>query len=315
MFDGIVASVEVLLSTTVSCCYSYSLLLTNFKSRFQRIYNLGARKFAFIGTGPIGCCPSLRKQNKTEGCNPEANYMSVQYNKGVASLLQNMAADFGDMSYSFFDTSLALLEYIQQPATYGTKTVPVRRFPVSISHELRKLVPANLMFPPWSLSLMKIYRICRGESCMLWSGRSEREDRLHSDLDVLRESVGPHLLGLLPSDRGHRRHAYFDCIRRICALRLSYEYKAVGCSLIWIYENWKPLFSMHRLLPSCKTRLKYKKINVMSTCMNIDRYTNTIHYRKNLWQLQQQFCWHEFNNLLSFLEFSFFSFLKTRIGC
>ncbi|XP_020091340.1 GDSL esterase/lipase At5g55050 [Ananas comosus] len=94
-------------------------LVSSLDGQLKRIYNLGARKFAFIGTGPIGCCPSMRKQNKTEGCNQEANDMSVLYNKGVTSLLQNMATDFGDMSYSFFDTSLALLEYIQQPATYG----------------------------------------------------------------------------------------------------------------------------------------------------------------------------------------------------
>ncbi|XP_072956771.1 GDSL esterase/lipase At5g55050-like [Typha angustifolia] len=89
------------------------------QDQIKRMYNLGARKFVFLGSGPIGCCPSLRHQNKTGDCNSEANYISVLYNKGAASLLQEMKEQFGDMSYSFFDTSSAVLQYIQQPAKYG----------------------------------------------------------------------------------------------------------------------------------------------------------------------------------------------------
>lgn len=49
----------------------------------------------------------------------EANYLSVLYNKGATSMLQELKSQLGDMSYSFFDTSSALLEYIQKPAAHG----------------------------------------------------------------------------------------------------------------------------------------------------------------------------------------------------
>ncbi|XP_008804293.1 GDSL esterase/lipase At5g55050-like [Phoenix dactylifera] len=98
-------------------------LISSLRGQLKRIYNLGARKLAFIGTGPVGCCPSLRHQNKTKDCNVEADYLSVLYDRGVAALLQELKSQLGDMSYSFFDTSSALLEYIQKPAAYGFSEV------------------------------------------------------------------------------------------------------------------------------------------------------------------------------------------------
>ncbi|URD73620.1 GDSL-like Lipase/Acylhydrolase [Musa troglodytarum] len=94
-------------------------LISSLRGQLKRMYNLGARKFVFIGTGPIGCCPAQRDQNKTRGCSVEANYLSVQYNKGASSLLQEMSAELSDMSYSYFDTYTALLEYINNPGAYG----------------------------------------------------------------------------------------------------------------------------------------------------------------------------------------------------
>ncbi|CAL9080585.1 unnamed protein product [Musa acuminata var. zebrina] len=94
-------------------------LISSLRGQLKRIYNLGARKFVFIGTGPIGCCPAQRHQNKTRECSVEANYLSVQYNKGASFLLQEMSEELSDTSYSYFDTYTALLEYINNPAAYG----------------------------------------------------------------------------------------------------------------------------------------------------------------------------------------------------
>ena len=93
----------------------------NFMFLLQTIYNLGARKFAFVGTGLIGCCPSLRVQNGTE-CNSQANSISLLYNQGAASLLKEMKSELSGMSYSFFNSSLALQEYLQNPSQYGMTT-------------------------------------------------------------------------------------------------------------------------------------------------------------------------------------------------
>lgn len=88
----------------------------------QKIYNLGARKFAFIGSGLIGCCPAQRVQNGTGDCNAQANSISSMYAQGAASLLKDMSSEFPDMSYSFFNSSVTLQQYLQNPAAYGKNT-------------------------------------------------------------------------------------------------------------------------------------------------------------------------------------------------
>ncbi|XP_039139395.1 GDSL esterase/lipase At5g55050-like isoform X1 [Dioscorea cayenensis subsp. rotundata] len=94
-------------------------LVSTLQTQFKRLYKLGARKFTFIGAGPTGCCPSQRAKSKTEDCNPETNLLSILYNNAAYSLLHEMKSNFGDMNYSFFDTFNTLLQYIQNPETYG----------------------------------------------------------------------------------------------------------------------------------------------------------------------------------------------------
>lgn len=98
-------------------------LISLLRVQLKMIYNLGARKFVFIGAGPLGCCPSLRLLNHTRDCFVEANYLAALYNRGAASLLQELQSQLGDMSYSFFDTASAFLEYIQNPSAHGFSEV------------------------------------------------------------------------------------------------------------------------------------------------------------------------------------------------
>ncbi|KAJ1701288.1 hypothetical protein LUZ63_001067 [Rhynchospora breviuscula] len=97
-------------------------LLATLQIQIKRIYNIGARRFVFIGTGPVGCCPGVRERNETKECNAVGNYVSNLYNTGVSSFL-NMMQKSEDMSYSFFDTYNAVLQYIKQPSTYGFSEV------------------------------------------------------------------------------------------------------------------------------------------------------------------------------------------------
>lgn len=78
--------------------------------QLQRLYALGARKVLFLGTGPVGCCPSLRELSPAKDCSAEANGISVRYNAAAASLLGAMAARYADMHYALFDSSAALLQ-------------------------------------------------------------------------------------------------------------------------------------------------------------------------------------------------------------
>ncbi|XP_020577455.1 GDSL esterase/lipase At5g55050-like [Phalaenopsis equestris] len=52
-------------------------LISTLQLQLQKMYNLGGRKFVFVGTGPLGCCPALRVQTKTGDCNAMANYVLI----------------------------------------------------------------------------------------------------------------------------------------------------------------------------------------------------------------------------------------------
>ncbi|KAJ4980755.1 hypothetical protein NE237_031592 [Protea cynaroides] len=95
------------------------LMVSTLQGQLKRIFNLGARKFAFIGVGAIGCCPSQRNLNKTGECNEEANYWSHTFNERVKALLQRMKSENNDINYSLFDTYSMLLNFIQNPDAYG----------------------------------------------------------------------------------------------------------------------------------------------------------------------------------------------------
>ncbi|KAI3977398.1 hypothetical protein MKX01_000311 [Papaver californicum] len=94
-------------------------LMVILKSKLRTIYNLGARKFAMVGLGLIGCCPKLRRNNPTGECNEQANYWSVKYNKAVKSLLQELKEELTDIHYSLVNTYDIMVDFLQQPAHNG----------------------------------------------------------------------------------------------------------------------------------------------------------------------------------------------------
>ncbi|KAJ8427864.1 hypothetical protein Cgig2_015606 [Carnegiea gigantea] len=96
-------------------------MIVAIKSQLKSIYDLGGRKFAMIGIGAVGCCPSQRDKNKTETCNEAANFWASKYNQGLQSVLQEYTAQLKDFQYTYFDTYNVLLNLIQQPAAYGFK--------------------------------------------------------------------------------------------------------------------------------------------------------------------------------------------------
>lgn len=86
----------------------------------QRLYNLGARKFVFVGVGVIGCIPSERNKNKGEQCNEELNHWPVKYNEALKSMLRNLKFELKGINYSYFDGYAVMQNVIQKPSVYGT---------------------------------------------------------------------------------------------------------------------------------------------------------------------------------------------------
>ncbi|PKA46703.1 GDSL esterase/lipase [Apostasia shenzhenica] len=96
-----------------------SSLITTLQDQLQRIYNVGARKFIFVGTGLVGCCPALRIKINSDDCDVVGNSVSDLYNQAVSSLLQKMKSQLSDMNYSFFNSNLAFVDILQRPSDYG----------------------------------------------------------------------------------------------------------------------------------------------------------------------------------------------------
>ncbi|KAI3855103.1 hypothetical protein MKX03_018497 [Papaver bracteatum] len=94
-------------------------LIVILKSKLKTIYNLGARKFAVVGVGLVGCCPKLRSNNPAGECNEQANHWSVEYNKAVKSVLQELKEELTDIHYSLINTYDVMVDFVQQPARYG----------------------------------------------------------------------------------------------------------------------------------------------------------------------------------------------------
>lgn len=66
------------------------------------------------------------------------------YAQGAASLLNDMSSEFTDMSYSFFNSSVTLQQYLQNPAAYGKNTL--LNFSLSLSIMLQRLPMEFILF-------------------------------------------------------------------------------------------------------------------------------------------------------------------------
>lgn len=86
----------------------------------QRLYELGARKFAVSGVGVIGCYPGHRKQDTNSKCNANANYWSMKYNDGLKTMMHELKQESSDFYYSYFKMYDVMNKIISQAETYGT---------------------------------------------------------------------------------------------------------------------------------------------------------------------------------------------------
>ncbi|XP_021803235.1 GDSL esterase/lipase At5g55050-like [Prunus avium] len=92
-------------------------MVSNLKQQLERINSLGARKFVVVGTAPVGCCPAQRISNDGE-CNEDVNSMSIRYNDGLKSMLQQSEAAL-HIKYTFFETYGVFSDLIQNGSSYG----------------------------------------------------------------------------------------------------------------------------------------------------------------------------------------------------
>lgn len=80
---------------------------------------MGARKFAVIGTLPIGCTPGARKIGRDPLCLPHVNFAAKIYNEKLATLVNQSNERYSDAKFVYVDLYYPLFDMVNHPTNYG----------------------------------------------------------------------------------------------------------------------------------------------------------------------------------------------------
>lgn len=108
-------------------------LIFFFDMYFQRMYDIGARKFMFVGIGQIGCSPRyiIRKQN-SKMCNEDVNQKIKPFSDNLPQKLQILKTQ---LSNSLFVTVQSFNYYNKirkSPETYGEQQLNSSKIRIKI---------------------------------------------------------------------------------------------------------------------------------------------------------------------------------------
>ncbi|CAH2061114.1 unnamed protein product, partial [Thlaspi arvense] len=102
---------------------TYTDMLIGWKTVFiKNLYNLGVRKFAVLGTIPIGCLPGARQVNEDFTCNPTVNYAARIYNQKVSTMVDKFSQNLPDAKLVHIDLYNPLIHVVNNPKQYGFTT-------------------------------------------------------------------------------------------------------------------------------------------------------------------------------------------------
>ncbi|KAG6502599.1 GDSL esterase/lipase At5g55050-like [Zingiber officinale] len=102
--------------------FKFSLIadvLFEFEGQLRSIYKLGARKFAVVGTGLLGCTPSSRVRVLGGACSTDLNYLSLRYKNATRALLDLLAVELEGFKFSFSDFFEMCSLVLSDPQQYG----------------------------------------------------------------------------------------------------------------------------------------------------------------------------------------------------
>ncbi|CAN6163980.1 unnamed protein product [Urochloa humidicola] len=107
---------------------SYVEFLVSSAINFTKTLNdMGAKRIAFVGVPPLGCCPSqITLGGSPSGqCEPLRNQASRLFNTRISQELEQLNAErsVSGSIIAYFDIYYNLLDLIQNPALYGFKDV------------------------------------------------------------------------------------------------------------------------------------------------------------------------------------------------
>ncbi|KAJ8464926.1 hypothetical protein OPV22_027478 [Ensete ventricosum] len=95
------------------------LILDKFKHQIERLYDLGARKFAVLGLAALGCVPLARVPISSYGCNEDLNDLCLRFKTATEALLNDLSMSLKGFQYSFGDLYEMLAQILSDPQEYG----------------------------------------------------------------------------------------------------------------------------------------------------------------------------------------------------
>ncbi|CAN6206634.1 unnamed protein product [Urochloa humidicola] len=102
----------------------YGSLVSNYSATIQELHRLGARKFAVINVGMVGCVPRVRALDAAAGaCAGGMNDLAAGFDAALEQLLAGLAAKLPGMAYSLADSFGLTEDAFANPAASGYTNV------------------------------------------------------------------------------------------------------------------------------------------------------------------------------------------------
>ncbi|KAJ8464928.1 hypothetical protein OPV22_027480 [Ensete ventricosum] len=99
------------------------LILDKFKHQIERLYDLGARKFAVLGVAALGCVPLARVPISSYACNEDLNDLCLRFKTATEALLKDLSLSLKGFQYSFGDLYEMFTHILSDPQEYGFKEI------------------------------------------------------------------------------------------------------------------------------------------------------------------------------------------------
>ncbi|KAF5189149.1 GDSL esterase/lipase [Thalictrum thalictroides] len=93
-----------------------TFLKITYELHLRMLYSLGARKFGIVSVPLIGCCPSQRIHNITEGgCLEDMNLYSHMFFLSIEDMLGQLSLELTDIKYSLGNANEMVKDFMDNP--------------------------------------------------------------------------------------------------------------------------------------------------------------------------------------------------------
>ncbi|CAF1977483.1 BnaC07g48300D [Brassica napus] len=104
------------------CYHAYTdLMVTWTENLLKSLYDMGARKFAVLGTVPLGCLPGIRKIDGdiSKLCSVPENQWADTFNKNLSVIFNTLETKLPGAKFSYVDMYNSLLDLVNNPQASG----------------------------------------------------------------------------------------------------------------------------------------------------------------------------------------------------